>query len=163
MLQVVDFDVRQVVVSNSTFGPNEIREIVSAISADFGNFRQLRDAVGELSQQEGRTPAASARLGVCQYLLGRYSDAVQTLTNAELAFTNLDVDGGALTHYFLGKSQLALEKYSEAQAAFESAETAGYNRDDVVLAKAEAMRYYGQVQESLSVLDGLSGAVEQTA
>ena len=61
MLQVVDFDVRQVVVSNSTFGPNEIREIVSAISADFGNFRQLRDAVGELSQQEGRTPAASAR------------------------------------------------------------------------------------------------------
>ena len=154
MSQVVDFDVRQVVVSNSTFGPNEIHEIVSAISADFGNFRQLRDAVGELSQQEGRTPAASARLGVCQYLLGRYSDAVQTLTNA---------DGGALTHYFLGKSQLALEKYSEAQAAFESAERAGYNRDDVVLAKAEAMRYYGQVQESLSVLDGLSGAVEQTA
>ena len=28
MSQVVDFDVRQVVVSNSTFGPNEIHEIV---------------------------------------------------------------------------------------------------------------------------------------
>ena len=81
MSQVVDFDVRQVVVSNSTFGPNEIHEIVSAISADFGNFRQLRDAVGELSQQEGRTPAASARLGVCQYLLGRYSALAKTTTS----------------------------------------------------------------------------------
>ena len=39
----------------------EIREIVDAISADFSNFRLLRDAVGEMSQQEGRTPAASAR------------------------------------------------------------------------------------------------------
>lgn len=154
MLQLVDTDVRQIVVSNSTFGPNEIKQIVAAISSDFGNFRQLRDAVGELSQQEGRTPAASARLGVCQYLLGRYSDAVQTLTNA---------DGGALTHFYLGKAQMALDKYPEALTAFESAERAGYNRDEVALAKAEAMRLSGRVQDALGVLDNLSGAVEQTA
>lgn len=154
MSEVMEVDVRQIVVSNSTFGPNEIREITAAISRDFANFRQLRDAVGELDQQEGRTPAASARLGVCQYLLGRYSDAIETLSNA---------DGGALTHYYLGKAQLALDKYSEAQAAFESAERAGYNRDDVALAKSEAMRLGGQAQEALGVLDSLSGAVEQTA
>jgi DNA-directed RNA polymerase subunit alpha len=154
MSQIVDFDIRQTVVSNSTFGPIEIREIVAAISEDFGNFRLLRDAVGELSDQPGRTPAASARLGVCEYLLGRYTDAVQTLTNA---------DGGALTHFYLGKAQLALEDYAAAQTAFESAEKAGYNRDDVILARAESIRYNGQAQEALSVLDGLSGAVEQTA
>lgn len=154
MSQILDFDIRQIVVSNSTFGPAEIQEIVGAISEDFNNFRRLRDAVSELSDHEGRTPAASARLGVCQYILGRYSEAVQTLTNA---------DGGALTHFFLGKAFLSLDKYSEARAAFESAERAGYNRDDVALAKADAIRYEGHSQEALAVLDGLSGAVEQTA
>lgn len=154
MSQVLDVDIRQIVVSNSTFGPNEIRQIISAISSDYNNFRLLRDAVAEMEQQAERTPAASARLGVCQYLLGRYSDAVPTLTNA---------DGGALTNFYLGKAQLALDKYAEALAAYESAERAGYNRDEVVLAKAEAQRYLGNPQAALALLDNLSGAVEQTA
>lgn len=78
MSQVLDIDLKQIVLSNSTFGPNEITQIVKAISSDYNNFRLLRDAVGEMQQQETRTPAASVRLGVCQYLLGRYSDAVGT-------------------------------------------------------------------------------------
>lgn len=154
MSQVADFDIRQVVVSNSGFGPNEIKEIVQSISSDYNNYRVLRDSVQELAQQEGRTPAASVRLGVCQYLLGNYTDAVQTLKNA---------DGGALTYFYLGKAHLTLENYQDAYTAFESAERAGYNRDDVALAKAEAKRYLGQPQEALTILDSLSGAVEQTA
>jgi DNA-directed RNA polymerase subunit alpha len=154
MSQVVDVDLREIVVSNSTFGPDEISHILGAISADYSNFRLLRDSVGELQQQESLTPAASARLGVCQYLLGRYSDAVQTLSNA---------DGGALTHFYLGKAQLALDNYSEALAAYESAEKAGYQRDYVVLAQSEAKRYLGDYESSLVALDSLSGAVEQTA
>jgi DNA-directed RNA polymerase subunit alpha len=149
-----DFDLRQTVVSNTVFGPNEIKNISQAISADYNNFRTLRDATGELAAQSGRTPAASARLGVCQFLIGRYSDAVQTLTNA---------DGGALTHFYLGKAYLALDKYAEALTAYESAEKAGYNRDDVALAKAEASRYKGDPAAALKILDNLSGAVEQTA
>jgi DNA-directed RNA polymerase subunit alpha len=154
MPALADFDLRQIVVSNSVFGPNEIRQISHAVSADYGNFRALRDATSELAQQSSRTPAASARLGVCQFLIGRYSDAIQTLTSA---------DGGALTHFYLGKSYLALDRYAEALTAYESAERAGYNRDDVALAKAEAMRYNGDAAGSLKVLDNLSGAVEQTA
>ncbi len=93
MPALADFDLKQAVVSNTAFGPNEIKQISQAISADYSNFRTLRDATSELSQQTARTPAASARLGVCQYLIGKYSDAIQTLTNA---------DGGALTHFYLG-------------------------------------------------------------
>src|SRR5687767_5056331 len=99
MSPVAEFDLRQTVISNSTFGPIEIKQIAQAISSDYNNFRTLRDATNELAQQSARTPAASARLGVCQYLIGRYGDAVQTLTSA---------DGGALTHFYLGKSYLAL-------------------------------------------------------
>src|SRR5262245_43470889 len=113
MPALADFDLRQTVVSNTVFGPNEIKQISQAISADYNNFRILRDATSELASQSSRTPAASARLGVCQYLVGRYSDAIQTLTNA---------DGGALTHFYLGKSYLALDNYADALTAYESAE-----------------------------------------
>jgi DNA-directed RNA polymerase subunit alpha len=154
MLQMVDVELKQIVLSNTTFGPNEIKQIIRSLSADYGNFRTLRDAVAEMEQQPSRTPAASVRLGVCQYLLGRYSDAVQTLRNA---------DGGALTHFYLGKALLALDKYSEALTAYESSERAGYNRDEVALARAESLRYLGQLLDSLKILDNLSGAVEQTA
>jgi DNA-directed RNA polymerase subunit alpha len=112
-------DVKQIVVSPSAFGPNEIVQITSAIGKNYSNYRQLREATGELEEQTNRSPATSARLGVCYYLLGRYSDAVETLAHS---------DGGALTHFYLGKSYLALDKYAEALAAYESAEKAGYRR-----------------------------------
>jgi len=147
-------NLRQMVVSNSTFGPNEIRQIIAAISSDYNNFRLLRDAVQEILQQPERTPAASARLGVCQFLLGRYQDAVEILNNA---------DGGALTHFYLGKAHLLLDQYSDALTAYESSEKAGYPRDEVILAKAEASRYMGNAPDSLQLLDTLLGAVEQTA
>jgi len=154
MSQALEVDLKQLVLSNSTFGPNEIRQIVKAISADFANFRLLREAVGEMEQQESRSPAASVRLGVCQYLLGRYTQASETLKTS---------DSGALSYFYLGKSLLALEKYTEAAENYEAAERAGYNRDEVALAKAEALRYAGESQTALTILDNLSGAVEQTA
>ncbi len=154
MQELEEVDLRHIVISNSTFGPQEIRLIVGAISSDYDNFRKLRDAVGEMVQQEERTPAASARLGVCQFLLGQYSEAVKTLKNA---------DGGALTHYYLGRSLLALDNYAEALVAYDSAEKAGYDRDDVTLGKAEAHRYSRNGETAIQLLDNLSGAVEQTA
>ena len=119
------------------------------------NYRELREAAAELEEQPNRSPATSARLGVCQYLLGRYSDAVETLAHS---------DGGALTHFYLGKAYLALDKYAEALTAYESAEKAGYYRDQVALAKAEALRYNGRAAGSARQCStSLSGAVEQTA
>ena len=44
MSPVAEFDLRQTVISNSTFGPNEIKQISHAISSDYNNFRTLRDA-----------------------------------------------------------------------------------------------------------------------
>ncbi len=146
--------VKQIVLSPSAFGPNEIQQITSAIGKSYGNYRELREAVGELEEQPNRSPATAARLGVSLYLLGRYSDAVDTLSHS---------DGGALSHFYLGRSYLALDRYAEALTAYESAEKAGYSRDQVALAKAEALRYNARPQDALDVLNRLSGAVEQTA
>jgi DNA-directed RNA polymerase subunit alpha len=147
-------DVKQIIVSPSAFGPNEIVQIISAISKNYSNYRLLREATGELEDQTNRSPATSARLGVCYYILGRYTDAIETLAHS---------DGGALTHFYLGKAYLALDKYAEALTAYESAEKAGYGKDQVALAKAEALRYNRRLPEALDILNRLSGAVEQTA
>lgn len=154
MTQAPTAGIKQLVLSTSAFGPREIEEIRQTISENYANYGELRDAVQELENQPNRSPAASARLGVCQHLLGRYSSAIDTLRHA---------DGGALTHFYLGKSHLALDQYSEAITAYEASERAGYDRDIVTLAKAEAYRYDHKPEEALKLLDSLSGAVEQTA
>ena len=146
--------VKQIVLSPSAFGPNEIVQIVGAIGKSYSNYRELREASAELEEQPNRSPATSARLGVCLYLLGRYSDAVETLAHS---------DGGALTHFYLGKAYLALDKYAEALTAYESAERAGYSRDQVALAKAEALRYNGRRRRRWRCSTACPGAVEQTA
>ncbi len=147
-------DVTQIVLSTSAFGPREIEQITACISANYNAYRDMRDAVAELENQKTRSPATSARLGICLYLMGRYTDAIGLLAHS---------DGGALTHYYLGKSQLMLDKYDEALKSYEQSERAGYDKGIVALAKAEAMRYSGDAKGSLAILDNLSGAVESTA
>ncbi len=147
-------DIKNIVLSSSGFGPREIDQIVSGIAANYTRYRELREAVAELEAQAGKSPAAMARLGVCQFLLGRYSEAAETLAHA---------DGGALTHFYLGKAHLSLDQHDEAMKAFDQSERAGIGKDVVALAKAETLRLAGKLDESIKLLDGLSGAVEQTA
>jgi DNA-directed RNA polymerase subunit alpha len=154
MAQGVAVDVKEMVLANASFGPQEIQQLVAAIREDYANHGQLREAVQELESREDRSPAAAARLGVCYYLLGRYRLAIETLSKA---------DGGAMSYFYLGKAQSALERYDEAIESYKSAKKAGYNADDCALATAEVHRSAGRVDQALKVLDALSGAVEQTA
>lgn len=154
MSQGLEVDVKQIVLSNTTFGPNEVQQLADAIAQDFSNYRVLRDATAELEAREEHSPASNVRLGVCLYLLGRYRRAVDTLTRA---------DGGAMALYYMGKAQASLEQYEAAAQSYDAAQQAGYNGDASALSKAEALRYAGKPSEALAVLDNLSGAVEQTA
>jgi DNA-directed RNA polymerase subunit alpha len=150
----VEFDIRDAVLSIGSFGPQEIVRMVNLISTDSSQLAVLRDSVAELETVEERTPASSVRLGVCQYLMGRCQAAVDTLSNA---------DGGALAHYYLGRSYAAMNRYDDAIRSFESAAKAGYNRDDCQVAVAGVLRRAGRYNDAIKALDALSGAVEQTA
>jgi DNA-directed RNA polymerase subunit alpha len=154
MPQTVEFDLKQSVVQNDTFGPREVRQMQEAIGRDFSQYAVLRDAVNELQSREEHTPASNVRLGVCLFLLGRYYRAIEVLCQA---------DGGAMAHYYLAKSHFARQEYPEALASYDAAEKAGYAAGDCALGRAESLRYNGDAAGSLRVLDGLSGAIEQTA
>lgn len=155
MIQGIDFDLKSVVLTNSSFGPEEIRQILRTVGRDYNAYSTLRDSVSELElQSEERSPATNVRLGVCQYIMGRHRQAVETLAAA---------DGGALAHFYLGRSYFAMQQYDKAIEAFQSAQTAGYNKDDCQLGIVEALRSKGESEQALSMLDNMFGAVEQTA
>jgi DNA-directed RNA polymerase subunit alpha len=154
MSQSLEVDLREIVLSNNSFGPAEIKQIAKAISEDYGQVQLLRDVVGELESREDRSPAAAVRLGVCIYLLGRYKTSIQTLENA---------DGGAVAQFYLGRAHFALELYPRAVECFNAAKVAGYNGDACTLAIAEVLRYGRRPEEAMKALDELFGPVEQTA
>lgn len=147
-------DVKDLMLSNGSFGPNEIRLLADSISENPMQFKILRTSVAELESNDMRTPATSVRLGVGLYILGRFERAAKVLANA---------DGGALSYYYLGKSQVQLEQFPEAILSFQSAQKGGYSPDECALAIAAAHRLHGQSETALNILNGLSGAVEQTA
>src|SRR4029079_12602716 len=66
MAQATAVDIRNIVLSNSTFGPREIGQLTLTIADEFLQFGQLRDAVAELEPREDRPPAGAVRLGLCQ-------------------------------------------------------------------------------------------------
>jgi len=154
MIQDLGIDVKEMVLSNSSFGPQEIPQLIEAVRSDYAQYGILRDSVAELELCEERSPATSVRLGVCYHLLGRQQQAVDTLSNA---------DGSALALFYLGKSKFVLHQYDEAIEHFKAALGAGYNSDDCAVAIAETQRYNDDAKGALQTLDRLSGAVEQTA
>lgn len=149
-----DVDIRDIVLSNNSFGPGEIQQLAKAISRDFTQFAVLRDAVGELEAREDRTPASAVRLGVCYYILGRFPRAIATLSAA---------DGGAVAQYYLGKSHFTQGNFQQAIDCYNAAKMAGYSADQCALAVAEAQRNTGDAQGALNLLDQLFGPIEQTA
>lgn len=152
--QTAPFDLKQTVLMNGSFGPNEVQQLSNAVASDFGQYRVLRESVGELETKDDLSPAGMVRLGVCQYLLGRYRRAIESLGRG---------DGGALAHFYVAKSRFALRDYARALESYDAAQKAGYNADQCALGRAEAFRHMGNPAQALATLDRLSGAIEQTA
>jgi DNA-directed RNA polymerase subunit alpha len=151
---MLNTELRDIVLSNNSFGPNEIQFISRKIGDDYSQFPVLRDLTSELEAQTTRSPASSVRLGVCQYLLGRYRAAIATLENS---------DSGALASFYQGRSYFALENYEQAIVCYDKAKLAGLDGNVCAVAVAESKRLMGDLEGSLAILDNLFGPIEQTA
>ena len=66
MAQVSEIELRDILLSNSSFGPNEISIILRKVCNDYSQYPNLKDVTGVLESQLERTPATSVRLGVCK-------------------------------------------------------------------------------------------------
>lgn len=155
MSQELDFDLKQAVLMNGTFGPREIDQIQTVINEDRTKFAELRQATNELaSSDDEQSPAGMVRLGVCYYLLGQYEYAIESLRKG---------DGGPLAQFYMGKCHVAIDQPAESLDFFEAARKGGYDPDTCALTRADALRASNDSMGALETLDNLSGAVEQTA
>ena len=154
MSQGVEIELKDVLLANSSFGPNEIKFVTERICSDYGQFPALKEVTRQLASQPDRSPATNVRLGVCQYLTGDYAGAIETLQNA---------DSGALAYFYQGRAQFALNQFEQALQAYEGARTAGYDPDVCNLAVAEVKRHLGDLEGAMAILDNMFGPIEQTA
>lgn len=146
-------DLRELIIGNQAFGPSDVATIRQAIVDNHLNFIELRDAVKELEQVEGLTPAARAKLGVCQYLQGQFKIGRETLAAA---------DGGAMALYYAARCAFELGDYEGAIEGYEQAKRSGYDADLCSLGVTEALRYQGKLSEAMAILDNMFGPIEQT-
>ena len=147
-------DLKDLILSNHSFGPADVGEIRTAIAENYGHFGELRDAVQEMEADEAMSPAVKTKLGVCQFLLGKYRDALQTLTSA---------DGSAMALFYQARCQFELGNFNDAIASYEQARTSGYNEDQCKIGIAESHRYDGRIDQAMTLLDDIFGPAEQTA
>ena len=149
MVSSASLDIRDLVTGTGPFGPTEVRGMIQALGADPTAYRSLRDAVRELESAGERSPAASVRLGVCQRLLGRMHDAIETLKTA---------DGGALALFHQGLAHASEGLHDKACDLLSAARKAGYDAAACVAATAESLRKAGRLEEAKAALAGLSDA-----
>jgi DNA-directed RNA polymerase subunit alpha len=154
MATTTRLDIRDVITGNGPFGPTEIRSLVEALATDPAAHRDLRAAVKELESHAERSPAASVKLGVCQHLLGRAKDTLETLKSG---------DGGALALFYQALAHTAHEAHDKAREAFAAAKKAGYDAAACVAGIAESLRASGQVNEARSEIERLGNQGESSA
>ena len=136
-------DVRELIVGSGPFGPNEVQAIANSLGTKTDTHRDLRLTVQEVQQVGDLSPAASVRLGVGLYLLGRSSEAVTSLKSG---------DGSALALFALGLAQAALGTTEAACASFDAARTAGYPAGACLAAKANTLRAANKLEEAANAL-----------
>jgi DNA-directed RNA polymerase subunit alpha len=149
MISTATLDIRDLVTGTGPFGPSEISCLVDALGSGPAAHRDLRTAVHELQGSGERSPAASVRLGVCQYLLGRPQDALETLRSG---------DGSALALFYQGRAHASLGStdaahYDKAREAFEGSRKAGYDATACDVAIVESLRAAGRIDEAAKSLE----------
>ena len=147
-------DLKDSVLSNNSFGPSDVGAIRTAISENYGHFAELRDAASEMEADDTLSPAGKTKMGVCQFLLGKFGDSLTTLQTA---------DGSAMALFYQARCMFELGRYEGAIGVYEQAQTSGYNEDQCKIGIAEAYRYAGRIEEALAILDNIFGPAEQTA
>ena len=151
MISTATLDIRDLVTGTGAFGPADIRNLLESLGSDAAAHRDLRLAVQELEGSGERSPAASVRLGVCQYLLGRVHHSLETLKSGDGSALALFYQG--LAHALLGSADVA--HYEKAREAFAGARKAGYDATACDVAIAETMRESGRLDEAAKALEAI--------
>src|SRR5688572_3561037 len=131
MVDTILIDLKALMVEREDCDAGTVEKLRAGLAQGKTQYRTLRDVTETLKKKIEANAGAPAKrwhlkLGIAQYFLGHLSDAAENLKQGE----------GALANFYLGKALLERHHLDEAMKAFDKAEKAGYNSNQVKLQKA---------------------------
>ena len=148
MVDTILIDLKALMVEREDCDAGTVEKLRAGLAQGKTQYRSLREAGEALKKKieaNVGTPIGKRwhlKLAIAQYFLGHLSDAIENFKQAE----------GALANFYLGKALLEKQQLDEAFKAFEKAEKAGYNTNQVKLQKAGIHRLKGDITQARSVL-----------
>ncbi len=148
MVDTILIDLKALMVEREDCDAGTVEKLRSGLAQGKTQYRSLRESAEALKKKVEANAGTGAgkrwylKLGIAQYFLGHLSDAIE----------NFKLSEGALANFYLGKALLEKQQLDEAFKAFEKAEKAGYNANQVNLQKAGIYRLKNDVAQARSVL-----------
>jgi DNA-directed RNA polymerase subunit alpha len=148
MVDTMLIDLKALMVEREDCDAGTVEKLRSGLAQGKTQYRTLREAAEALKKKveaNANTPAGKRwhlKLGIAQYFIGHLTDAIDNFRQAE----------GALANFYLGKALLEKQQPDEALKAFEKAEKAGYNVNQVKLQKAGIHRLRGDIAQARTIL-----------
>jgi DNA-directed RNA polymerase subunit alpha len=133
-------DVRQVLLEASPFGPEQVKQLRSAVAGT--QLADVRQALAELLNkvQDGDTSKRNhLALGVASYLMARHAQAVEYLSK---------VHGDATASFYLAQSLVSLGRFDDAADSFQKASEQGWDNVECTLLRAGSIRQAGRLEEA---------------
>jgi DNA-directed RNA polymerase subunit alpha len=129
MVDTILIDLKALMVEREDCDAGTVEKLRSGLAQGKTQYRALRESAESLKKKVEANAGTGAgkrwhlKLGIAQYFLGHLSDAIE----------NFKLSEGALANFYLGKALLEKQQLDEAFKAFEKAEKAGYNVNQVKL------------------------------
>lgn len=158
MVEQILIDLKALLVEREDCDAGTVSKLREALAQGGTQYRSLRDVTEVLKKKiESSTGAAAKRwhlkLGIASFFLGYVQQAVEHLRQSE----------GALANFYLGRALISRREFDEALKAYEKAEKAGYNANQVQLQRAGIYRQKGDLHQARTILNKLADLASHSA
>lgn len=158
MVEVMPIDLKALLVEREDCDAGTVSKLREALAQGGNQYRSLRDVTEVIKKKiETSTGAVAKRwhlkLGIASFFLGYMQQAVEHLRQAE----------GALANFYLAKALTSRREFDEAIKAYDKAEKAGYNANQVQLQRAGIYRQKGDLHQAHTILNKLAELASHSA
>jgi len=158
MVEQMQIDLKALLVEREDCDAGTVSKLREGLAQGGGQFRSLRDVTEILKKKIATSTGAAAKrwhlkLGIASFFLGYIQQAIEHLRQAE----------GALANFYLGRALCSRHEFDEALKAFDKAEKAGYNPNQVQLQRAGIYRQKGDLHQARAILNKLTDLASHSA
>jgi DNA-directed RNA polymerase subunit alpha len=158
MAELMPIDLKALLVEREDCDAGTVSKLREALAQGGTQYRSLRDVTENIKKKiESASGVAAKRwhlkLGIASFFLGYVGQAAEHLRQAE----------GALANFYLGRALSSRREFDEALKAYDKAEKAGYNANQVQLQRAGIYRQKGDLHQARTILNKLADLASHSA